>query len=147
MHTHWEMKAVYVCQSGRKQFLVIAVPLYLKVQIVLFTVLQTNKTRTLPNIPFLLKKFSSRRYSEIAKQLLWIELPHLPSFQSADPAGSFCSKGSRNPSSLREDYSGSHMVMPRVTTFLTVALSLPSPSLFPTHMHTEHESRKEKKLK
>lgn len=43
-----EMGAVYVWQSGRKQFLIIAVPSYIKVQIVLFTVLQTNKTRILP---------------------------------------------------------------------------------------------------
>lgn len=53
---HLQMKAVYVCQSGRKQFLIIAEPLYLKVQILLFTVLQTEKARTLTNIPSLLKK-------------------------------------------------------------------------------------------
>lgn len=88
---HCEMKAVYVWQSGRKQFLIIAVPSHIKVQIVLFTVLQTNKI--LHKTPFFLgkKKISwSGRYCGLSQQLFWTELPHLPSLPSVDAAGSLC---------------------------------------------------------
>lgn len=119
------MKAVYVCQSGKKQFSHNCSTFIPQVQIVLFIVLQTDKTKTLSNILSLKKKSSSRRYPAAVKNCL-ICLHFKVQMLLDHPV-----RGDRNPSSLREDYIGTSNVYvhsSHILCFCSLPFSQPLPT-------------------
>lgn len=114
----------------------------------LFTVLQTDKTRTLPNIPSLLKKkiSSSRRYSKIAQQLLWTELPICLHFKVQLQLGHSATLETETLPSSEKNTLG----LPCWCLGSPHILLLPSPFLLPaspTHMHAQSKKAGREKSK
>lgn len=139
---HCEMKAVYVWQSGRKQFLIIAVPSHIKVQIVLFTVLQTNKI--LHKTPF----FLGKKKKILKWEILWTISAAVLNWAapSAFPAKRGCSWVTLQAESLPASESPALALLCWCESPFTEHPSLPPPSL-PTLVYPEQEERKGKKQK